>query len=81
MFSSLFTLQSDTVIYLVTEPVQPLEVLLSEDENSKADFAISWGLHQITVCTLTVWCIIEYIQVWKCSPLKLFLKGSITVQN
>ncbi|XP_027040753.1 N-terminal kinase-like protein isoform X3 [Pocillopora damicornis] len=41
-------LESDTVIYLVTEPVQPLEVLLSEDENSKADFAISWGLHQIT---------------------------------
>lgn len=41
-------LESDAVIYLVTEPVQPLEVLLSEVESSKADLAISWGIHQIT---------------------------------
>ncbi|KAJ7360108.1 N-terminal kinase-like protein [Desmophyllum pertusum] len=41
-------LESDTVIYLVTEPVRPLEVQLNEDENSKSDLAISWGLHQIT---------------------------------
>ena len=39
--------QSETVIYLVTEPVRPLEVQLNEEE--KSDLAISWGLHQITV--------------------------------
>lgn len=42
--------QSETVIYLVTEPVRPLEVQLNDDE--KSDLAISWGLHQITVCSL-----------------------------
>ena len=35
------------MIYLVTEPVRPLEVQLNEEE--KCDLAISWGLHQITV--------------------------------
>lgn len=39
-------LESETVIYLVTEPVRPLEVQLNDDE--KSDLAISWGLHQIT---------------------------------
>lgn len=39
-------LESETVIYLVTEPVRPLEVQLNEEE--KSDLAISWGLHQIT---------------------------------
>lgn len=39
-------LESETVIYLVTEPVRPLEVQLNEEDNS--DLAISWGLHQIT---------------------------------
>ena len=42
-----FFFQSETVIYLVTEPVRPLEVQLNEEE--KSDLAISWGLHQITV--------------------------------
>jgi len=42
-----FFFQSETVIYLVTEPVRPLEVQLNEEEES--DLAISWGLHQITV--------------------------------
>ena len=46
-FVSLFFFQSETVIYLVTEPVRPLEVQLNEEE--KSDLAISWGLHQITV--------------------------------
>ena len=45
-----FFFKSETVIYLVTEPVRPLEVQLNDDENSKSDLAISWGLHQITVC-------------------------------
>ena len=48
LFLSFF--QSETVIYLVTEPVRPLEVQLNDDE--KSDLAISWGLHQITVCFL-----------------------------
>ena len=42
-----FFFQSETVIYLVTEPVRLLEVQLNEEE--KSDLAISWGLHQITV--------------------------------
>ena len=42
-----FFFQSETVIYLVTEPVRPLEVQLNEEE--KSDLAISCGLHQITV--------------------------------
>lgn len=50
LFLSFF--QSETVIYLVTEPVRPLEVQLNDDDNSKSDLAISWGLHQITVCVL-----------------------------
>ena len=47
LFVCLFFFQSETVIYLVTEPVRPLEVQLNEEE--KSDLAISWGLHQITV--------------------------------
>ena len=47
MLKKNFFFQSETVIYLVTEPVRPLEVQLSEEE--KSDLAISWGLHQITV--------------------------------
>ena len=48
LFVCLFVFfQSETVIYLVTEPVRPLEVQLNEEE--KSDLAISWGLHQITV--------------------------------
>ena len=48
LFVCLFVFfQSETVIYLVTEPVRPLEVQLDEEE--KSDLAISWGLHQITV--------------------------------
>ena len=48
LFDCLFVFfQSETVIYLVTEPVRPLEVQLNEEE--KSDLAISWGLHQITV--------------------------------
>ena len=46
-FLFVFFFQSETVIYLVTEPVRPLEVQLNEEE--KSDLAISWGLHQITV--------------------------------
>ena len=46
-FCLFFFFQSETVIYLVTEPVRPLEVQLNEEE--KSDLAISWGLHQITV--------------------------------
>ncbi|XP_074630282.1 N-terminal kinase-like protein [Acropora palmata] len=40
-------LESEMVIYLVTEPVRPLDVQLNDGESS--DVAISWGLHQITV--------------------------------
>ena len=48
LFVCLFVFfQSEAVIYLVTEPVRPLEVQLNEEE--KSDLAISWGLHQITV--------------------------------
>mgnify|MGYP000521354677 CR=1 FL=1 len=43
-----FVSQSEMVIYLVTEPVRPLDVQLNDGESS--DVAISWGLHQITVC-------------------------------
>ncbi|KAK2553826.1 N-terminal kinase-like protein [Acropora cervicornis] len=39
--------KSEMVIYLVTEPVRPLDVQLNDGESS--DVAISWGLHQITV--------------------------------
>ena len=42
-----FVSQSEMVIYLVTEPVRPLDVQLNDGESS--DVAISWGLHQITV--------------------------------
>ncbi|XP_031569276.1 N-terminal kinase-like protein [Actinia tenebrosa] len=41
------SLETDTLIYLVTEPVVPLEVYLSKDEGTKSDLAISWGIHQI----------------------------------
>lgn len=47
LYLYVFFFQSETVIYLVTEPVRPLEVQLNEEE--KSDLAISWGLHQITV--------------------------------
>lgn len=40
-------LESEMVIYLVTEPVRPLDVQFNNGESS--DVAISWGLHQITV--------------------------------
>lgn len=46
MFNS--NIQSETLIYLVTEPVVPLEVHLKDDE-AKSDMAISWGIHQIAV--------------------------------
>lgn len=39
--------ESETVIYLVTELVRPLDVQLKEGES--CDVVISWGLHQITV--------------------------------
>ena len=46
-------MQTDTVIYVVTEPVVPLEIHLAENENSKSDQAISWGIHQIAVSEYT----------------------------
>lgn len=66
LFLSCF--QSETVIYLVTEPVRPLEVQLNDDENFKSDLAISWGLHQITVCFL---CLLNTIPTQQCVVLVL----------
>ncbi|KAF6039656.1 SCYL1 [Bugula neritina] len=42
-------LESEKVLYVVTEPVLPLAVYLNdyESEGSRNTFAISWGLHQI----------------------------------
>ncbi|XP_054706089.1 N-terminal kinase-like protein [Uloborus diversus] len=43
------SLETDKFIYLVVEPVEPLEVHLSKTTSTseQKQFAISWGLHQI----------------------------------
>ncbi|EDO33568.1 predicted protein [Nematostella vectensis] len=41
------SLESDTLIYLVTEPVTPLEIYMADETSIKSDLAISWGIHQI----------------------------------
>ncbi|ELT98079.1 hypothetical protein CAPTEDRAFT_223847 [Capitella teleta] len=42
-------LESDKVLYLATEPVQPLETYLknNKDNSQQNELAISWGLHQM----------------------------------
>ena len=40
-------LQSESVVYIVTEAVTPLEEYLKENRN---ELEISWGIHQIAVC-------------------------------
>ncbi|KAK2145585.1 hypothetical protein LSH36_670g00043 [Paralvinella palmiformis] len=43
-------LESDKVLYVVTEPVIPLEtyIQVNEQKTGQNELAISWGLHQIT---------------------------------
>jgi len=41
--------QLPTSLHMITEEATPLQILL---ENSKSDFAISWGIHQILVSFL-----------------------------
>ncbi len=45
------SLQTEKVLYLVTEPVVPLETYLKNNEQyaTQNELAISWGLHQLTV--------------------------------
>ena len=48
-FCSIFVvifLQSETVVYIVTESVTPLEQHLKDNKN---ELEISWGIHQIVV--------------------------------
>lgn len=51
LLGHLITLQSDKVLYVVTEPVIPLEtyIQVNEQKTGQNELAISWGLHQITV--------------------------------
>lgn len=49
-------LQSDKVLYVVTEPVIPLLTYLNEsqEEGSRNELGISWGLHQLVVSVSTL---------------------------
>ena len=44
-------LESEKVLYIVTQPVIPLITYLNEHEHegSRNEYAISWGIFQVTV--------------------------------
>ena len=58
--------QSDKVLYIVTEPVVPLQTHLP-DNTAVNELGVSWGVHQVAVSTCTVSWGVHQVAVSTCT--------------